>query len=70
MEDLKSFRVRVEDAWTVPLGDYQMHIPPPPAGGVMLAFILNLVKGTLGTLGVNTFSKCFKSSQATAISTI
>ncbi|XP_071030458.1 glutathione hydrolase 5 proenzyme-like isoform X2 [Oncorhynchus clarkii lewisi] len=45
MEDLKSFRVRVEDAWTVPLGDYQMHIPPPPAGGVMLAFILNLVKG-------------------------
>jgi gamma-glutamyltranspeptidase len=67
MEDLKSFRVRVEDAWTVPLGDYQMDIPPPPAGGVMLAFILNLVKGTLG---VNTFSKCFKSSQATAISTI
>ncbi|XP_064833931.1 glutathione hydrolase 5 proenzyme-like isoform X2 [Oncorhynchus masou masou] len=45
MEDLKSFSVRVEDAWTVPLGDYQMHIPPPPAGGVMLAFILNLVKG-------------------------
>ncbi|XP_013993862.1 glutathione hydrolase 5 proenzyme-like [Salmo salar] len=45
MEDLKSFRVRSEDAWTVPLGDYQMHIPPPPAGGAMLAFILNLVKG-------------------------
>ncbi|XP_041742937.1 glutathione hydrolase 5 proenzyme [Coregonus clupeaformis] len=45
MKDLKSFRVRVEDAWTVPLGDYQMHIPPPPAGGAMLAFILNLVKG-------------------------
>ncbi|XP_013984142.1 gamma-glutamyltransferase 5 isoform X1 [Salmo salar] len=45
MEDLKSFQVRVEDAWTVPLGDYQMHIPPPPAGGAMLAFILNIIKG-------------------------
>lgn len=45
MEDLKSFRVRSEDAWTVPLGDYQMHIPPPPAGGAMLAFILNIIKG-------------------------
>uniref|UniRef100_A0A4W5N5B9 Glutathione hydrolase n=1 Tax=Hucho hucho TaxID=62062 RepID=A0A4W5N5B9_9TELE len=37
--------LRVEDAWTVPLGDYQMHIPPPPAGGAMLAFILKLVQG-------------------------
>lgn len=45
MEDLKSFKVRLEDAWTLPLGDYQMHIPPPPAGGAMLAFILNLMKG-------------------------
>uniref|UniRef100_A0A8C7E0T9 Gamma-glutamyltransferase 5 n=1 Tax=Oncorhynchus kisutch TaxID=8019 RepID=A0A8C7E0T9_ONCKI len=35
MEDLKSFQVRVED----------MHIPPPPAGGAMLAFILNIMKG-------------------------
>uniref|UniRef100_A0A4W5M6P7 Gamma-glutamyltransferase 5a n=1 Tax=Hucho hucho TaxID=62062 RepID=A0A4W5M6P7_9TELE len=45
MEDLKSFQVRMEDAWTVPLGHYQMHIPPPPAGGAMLAFILNVIKG-------------------------
>ncbi|XP_041815941.1 glutathione hydrolase 5 proenzyme-like [Chelmon rostratus] len=45
MEDLKSFKVRVEVAWTVPLGDTQMHIPPPPAGGAILAFILKLMKG-------------------------
>ncbi|CAK6959430.1 glutathione hydrolase 5 proenzyme isoform X2 [Scomber scombrus] len=45
MEDLMSFRVRVEDAWTVPLGNIQMHIPPPPAGGALLAFILKLMKG-------------------------
>ncbi len=45
MEDLKSFKVRVEDAWSVPLGSVQMHIPPPPAGGALLAFILKLMKG-------------------------
>ncbi|XP_068191610.1 glutathione hydrolase 5 proenzyme [Antennarius striatus] len=45
MEDLKSFQVRVEDAWTVPLGNIQMHIPPPPSGGALLAFILALMKG-------------------------
>ncbi|XP_051268905.1 glutathione hydrolase 5 proenzyme [Dicentrarchus labrax] len=45
MDDLKSFRVRVMDAWTVPLGDTQMHIPPPPAGGALLTFILKLMKG-------------------------
>nr|XP_046231785.1 glutathione hydrolase 5 proenzyme [Scatophagus argus] len=45
MEDLKSFRVRVEDAWSVDLDDTLMHIPPPPAGGPLLAFILKLIKG-------------------------
>lgn len=45
MEDLKSFEVRVQDAWKVPLGDSQMYIPPPPAGGALLAFILQLMKG-------------------------
>lgn len=47
MEDLKSFQVRVEDAWTVPLGNAQMYIPPPPAGGALLAFILKLMKGLM-----------------------
>ncbi|XP_018526844.1 glutathione hydrolase 5 proenzyme [Lates calcarifer] len=45
MEDLRAFKVRVQDAWTVPLGDTKMHIPPPPAGGALLAFILGLMKG-------------------------
>ncbi|XP_071376713.1 glutathione hydrolase 5 proenzyme [Centroberyx affinis] len=45
MEDLHSFRVQVEDAWTVPLGNTLLHIPQPPAGGAMLAFILSLMKG-------------------------
>lgn len=45
MEDLKNFQVRVEDAWTVPLGNTHMHIAPPPAGGALLAFILKLMKG-------------------------
>ncbi|KAM9734809.1 glutathione hydrolase 5 proenzyme [Menidia menidia] len=45
MEDLKSFKVRVTNAWTVSLGDVQMHFPPPPAGGALLAFILRIMKG-------------------------
>ncbi|KAM4616089.1 gamma-glutamyltransferase 5a [Polymixia lowei] len=45
MEDLASYNVTVTDAWTVPLGDYQMHIPPPPAGGVLLSLILNIMTG-------------------------
>ncbi|KAL6096945.1 ggt5 [Pungitius sinensis] len=44
-EDLQSFQVRVEDAWTVPIGDAKMYVPPPPAGGPLLAFILRLMKG-------------------------
>uniref|UniRef100_A0AAQ4RM50 Glutathione hydrolase n=1 Tax=Gasterosteus aculeatus aculeatus TaxID=481459 RepID=A0AAQ4RM50_GASAC len=44
-EDLQSFQVRVEDAWTVPVGDAKIYVPPPPAGGPLLAFILRLMKG-------------------------
>lgn len=45
MEDLKSFRVRVDNALTVDVGNTRMHIPPPPSGGPLLAFILGLMKG-------------------------
>ncbi|KAM6976023.1 glutathione hydrolase 5 proenzyme [Tautogolabrus adspersus] len=45
IEDLESFQVRVEDAWTVPLGDAKLHIAPPPAGGALLAFILKVLEG-------------------------
>ncbi|XP_006810958.1 glutathione hydrolase 5 proenzyme-like [Neolamprologus brichardi] len=45
IEDLRSFQVQVQDAWTVPLGDANLYIPPPPAGGALLAFILKLMEG-------------------------
>ncbi|KAJ0057237.1 hypothetical protein NL108_002202, partial [Boleophthalmus pectinirostris] len=44
LEDLKGFKVRVDHALQVPLGDTVMHIPPPPAGGPLLAFILQLMR--------------------------
>lgn len=56
MEDLKLFKVLVKDAWRVPLGNSQLYIPPPPAGGALLAFILKLMKGfplTSNPLDVN-----------------
>ncbi|KAL7848087.1 hypothetical protein AOLI_G00228050 [Acnodon oligacanthus] len=45
LEDLESFKVRVDEAWTVSLGEYNMHIPPLPAGGTMISLILNIMHG-------------------------
>ncbi|XP_050977231.1 glutathione hydrolase 5 proenzyme [Labeo rohita] len=45
LEDLRGFLVRVSDAWTVKIGEYTMHFPPPPAGGAILSFILQLMHG-------------------------
>ncbi|KAK9968626.1 hypothetical protein ABG768_002941 [Culter alburnus] len=45
LEDLSTFKVRESDAWTVQLGEYKMYFPPPPAGGVILSFILKLMHG-------------------------
>uniref|UniRef100_A0A671KXP0 Gamma-glutamyltransferase 5-like n=1 Tax=Sinocyclocheilus anshuiensis TaxID=1608454 RepID=A0A671KXP0_9TELE len=45
LEDLSTFQVRVSDAWSVQLGEYKMHFPPPPAGGAILSFILKLMHG-------------------------
>lgn len=45
MDDLRGFQVREEDAWRVSLGNTRMYIPPPPAGGALLAFILKLMTG-------------------------
>lgn len=45
MDDLKSYQVQVEDARTISLGNTRMHIPPPPAGGALLAFVLKLIEG-------------------------
>ncbi|XP_015250585.1 PREDICTED: gamma-glutamyltransferase 5-like [Cyprinodon variegatus] len=45
LEDLASYKVKVTDAWVVPMGDYQMYIPPPPSGGALLSLVLNIMKG-------------------------
>uniref|UniRef100_A0A3Q0RYP1 Gamma-glutamyltransferase 5a n=1 Tax=Amphilophus citrinellus TaxID=61819 RepID=A0A3Q0RYP1_AMPCI len=45
LQDLASYKVTVTDAWTVPLGEYQMYFPPPPGGGAILSLILNIMKG-------------------------
>uniref|UniRef100_A0A8B9LE46 Gamma-glutamyltransferase 5 n=1 Tax=Astyanax mexicanus TaxID=7994 RepID=A0A8B9LE46_ASTMX len=45
LEDLSSFEVRVDDAQRVSLGEYHMYIPPLPAGGALISFILNIMHG-------------------------
>ncbi|KAM3610452.1 uncharacterized protein V6R79_004118 [Siganus canaliculatus] len=45
LEDLKEYRAAVTDPLAFPLGEYQVYIPPPPAGGVLLSLILNVLKG-------------------------
>lgn len=45
LQDLASFQPEVVDALAVPLGDYTLYSPPPPAGGAILSFILNVLKG-------------------------
>ncbi|XP_053092118.1 gamma-glutamyltransferase 5a [Pangasianodon hypophthalmus] len=45
LEDLKSFKVTESEAWSVSLDKYTMFFPPPPAGGAILSFILNIMEG-------------------------
>ncbi|XP_055406160.1 glutathione hydrolase 5 proenzyme isoform X1 [Bubalus kerabau] len=45
LQDLASFRPEVVDALAMPLGDYTLYSPPPPAGGAILSFVLNVLKG-------------------------
>nr|XP_035966812.1 glutathione hydrolase 5 proenzyme [Halichoerus grypus] len=44
-QDLASFQPEVVDALEMPLGDYTLYSPPPPAGGAILSLILNVLKG-------------------------
>ncbi|XP_016529275.1 gamma-glutamyltransferase 5a isoform X2 [Poecilia formosa] len=44
LEDLASYKATVTDAWVVPMGEYQMYIPPPPSGGPLLSLVLNVMK--------------------------
>ncbi|KAL4681866.1 hypothetical protein H8959_007343 [Pygathrix nigripes] len=45
LQDLAKFQPEVVDALEVPLGDYSLYSPPPPAGGAILSFILNVLRG-------------------------
>ncbi|MED6288266.1 hypothetical protein CHARACLAT_024909 [Characodon lateralis] len=45
LQDLASYNVTVTDPWVVPMGEYQMYIPPPPSGGALLTLVLNIMKG-------------------------
>lgn len=45
LDDLKGYKVRVEDALQISLGGTLMYIAPPPAGGPLLSFILQLMRG-------------------------
>ncbi|XP_027779142.1 glutathione hydrolase 5 proenzyme isoform X1 [Marmota flaviventris] len=45
MQDLVTFQPEVVDALEMPLGNYTLYSPPPPAGGAILSFILNVLRG-------------------------
>ncbi|ELW49647.1 Gamma-glutamyltransferase 5 [Tupaia chinensis] len=45
LQDLAAFQPEVVDALEMPLGDYTLYSPPPPAGGAMLSLILNVLRG-------------------------
>lgn len=49
LKDLETYKATISDAWEFPLGDYKVYIPPPPAGGPLLALVLNILKGYNGT---------------------
>ncbi|XP_027701447.1 glutathione hydrolase 5 proenzyme isoform X2 [Vombatus ursinus] len=44
-EDLAGFQAEVVKPLTLSLGDYTLYSPPPPAGGAILSFVLNVLKG-------------------------
>ncbi|XP_030073975.1 glutathione hydrolase 5 proenzyme [Microcaecilia unicolor] len=43
--DFRNYRVERMEALNVSLRDYTVYSPPPPAGGALLSFILNVLKG-------------------------
>ncbi|GAB1295232.1 Glutathione hydrolase 5 proenzyme [Apodemus speciosus] len=45
VQDLAAFQPEVTEPLEMSLGDYALYSPPPPAGGAILSFILNVLKG-------------------------
>ncbi|XP_005288646.2 glutathione hydrolase 5 proenzyme isoform X1 [Chrysemys picta bellii] len=44
LRDLRNFQAKVMTPLNISLGGYTMYSPPPPAGGAVLLFILNILK--------------------------
>lgn len=45
VQDLAAFQPKVVEPLEMALGNYTLYSPPPPAGGAILSFILNVLKG-------------------------
>ncbi|XP_034379627.1 glutathione hydrolase 5 proenzyme isoform X1 [Arvicanthis niloticus] len=45
VQDLAAFQPEVVEPLEMPLGNYTLYSPPPPAGGAILSLILNVLKG-------------------------
>ncbi|XP_042522104.1 glutathione hydrolase 5 proenzyme isoform X2 [Dipodomys spectabilis] len=45
LQDLAAFQPEVVDALEMSLGNYTLYSPPPPGGGAVLSFILNVLRG-------------------------
>ncbi|MEE6528345.1 hypothetical protein FKM82_030524, partial [Ascaphus truei] len=45
LDDLRNYQVQIVDALNVSLGSHTLYTAPPPAGGALLSFILNILEG-------------------------
>ncbi|XP_056386998.1 glutathione hydrolase 5 proenzyme [Hyla sarda] len=45
LEDFKNYKVQIVSPLNVALGNYMLYTAPPPAGGAVLSFILNILEG-------------------------
>ncbi|XP_053326391.1 glutathione hydrolase 5 proenzyme [Spea bombifrons] len=45
LDDFKNYKVEIVKALNLSLGDYTFYTAPPPAGGALLSFILNVLAG-------------------------
>ncbi|MGH0163728.1 UNVERIFIED_CONTAM: hypothetical protein FKN15_062979 [Acipenser sinensis] len=46
-EDFENFKAKIQDPLQVETGGYLIYMPPPPAGGAVLSFILKVMEGTV-----------------------
>ena len=47
LDDLKNYKVKFRNPINGKVGEYSWYSTPPPGSGVVLSFILNILKGTL-----------------------